>query len=127
MYDERQNRQEVTVRTFLRSLLTLLKNKAFLIHALAYSCNLGIYSAIGTLLNPIVLSYFEVWIYCLFHYNKPTEILNQKFDFLPFKTLRLKDVYIKQRCWIHIYQTISMCPFSLDILNVDSYFLLNVK
>lgn len=60
MYDERLTRKAVTFKIFLKSIIDLLKNKAFLIHDFSYACNLGIYSAIGTLLNQYVLNYFEV-------------------------------------------------------------------
>ncbi|KAG5892088.1 hypothetical protein JTB14_011989 [Gonioctena quinquepunctata] len=58
MLQERSNRQEVTLSVFMGSIRALMTNKAFLIHVLCYGCNLGIYSAIGTLLNQFVLNYF---------------------------------------------------------------------
>ncbi|KAJ8938162.1 hypothetical protein NQ318_011927 [Aromia moschata] len=57
--EERENKELVTFPVFLGSLKTLLKNKPFLIHTAAYGFCYGIFSAIGTLLNQFILSYFE--------------------------------------------------------------------
>ncbi|CAH1969779.1 unnamed protein product [Acanthoscelides obtectus] len=57
---ERENKEVVNFKVFLKSLKTLFKNNAFLIHAFSYGLNLAIYSAIGTLLNQFILNYFEV-------------------------------------------------------------------
>lgn len=69
MYDERQNRQEVTLQMFITSLKDLLKNKAFLIHFLAYSCSFGVYTTFATFLNQFVLEYFEVSFFRLLKIN----------------------------------------------------------
>ncbi|CAG9833398.1 unnamed protein product [Diabrotica balteata] len=58
MLEERQNRQTVTFKSFIGSIKSLLQNKSFLLHNLGYSCNIGIYSSIGTLLNQLILNYF---------------------------------------------------------------------
>ncbi|KAJ8921574.1 hypothetical protein NQ315_010479 [Exocentrus adspersus] len=57
--DERDNKEEVTLSVFLSSLKSLLKNKPFLIHTTSYGFCYGIFSAIGTLMNPYILNYFE--------------------------------------------------------------------
>ncbi|KAJ8967431.1 hypothetical protein NQ314_002879 [Rhamnusium bicolor] len=57
--DERENKEDVTLSVFFKSLKTLLKNKSFLIHTVAYGFCYGIFSAIGTLLNQFILNYFE--------------------------------------------------------------------
>nr|XP_023024267.1 uncharacterized MFS-type transporter C09D4.1-like [Leptinotarsa decemlineata] len=58
MFEERNNRNEVTIFLFAKSFELLMKNKAFHVHNVAFGCNLGIYTAIGTFLNQFVLSYF---------------------------------------------------------------------
>lgn len=57
--EQKANKEEVTLSGFIGSIKTLVKNKSFLLHCISYSCCIGIYTTIGTLLNPIVLSYFE--------------------------------------------------------------------
>jgi hypothetical protein len=39
--------------------MDLCTNIPFVIHVIAYGINIGVFSAIGTLLNPIVLQYFS--------------------------------------------------------------------
>ncbi|CAG9768816.1 unnamed protein product [Ceutorhynchus assimilis] len=56
--EERKQAQEVTMRTFLKSLKDLITNKGFCIQMMGYGISYGIFSAFGTLLNPFVLSYF---------------------------------------------------------------------
>ena len=40
-------------------MLVLAKNVPFLIHVMAYGINIGVFSAIGTLLNQLILLYFK--------------------------------------------------------------------
>ncbi|XP_074647757.1 choline/ethanolamine transporter flvcr2a-like isoform X2 [Tubulanus polymorphus] len=51
--------EAATHEDYKASLLRLLKNSNFLLLTLTYGINTGCYYAIGTLLNPIVLFYFE--------------------------------------------------------------------
>ncbi|XP_074030442.1 choline/ethanolamine transporter flvcr2a isoform X3 [Leptinotarsa decemlineata] len=41
------------------SMKSMLRNKGFLIHMLAFSMNMGVSTAVGTLLNQFILQYFE--------------------------------------------------------------------
>ncbi|XP_056637621.1 uncharacterized MFS-type transporter C09D4.1-like isoform X1 [Diorhabda sublineata] len=59
MLEKRTVRQEVTLSGFFGSIKVLIKNKGFMLHTIAYSCCIGIFTSIGTLLNQIILSYFE--------------------------------------------------------------------
>lgn len=58
--EERTHIEQVTMKTFLKVLRLLVKNKGFMVQILGYSISYGIFSAFGTLLNQIVLSYFPV-------------------------------------------------------------------
>ncbi|CAH1102513.1 unnamed protein product [Psylliodes chrysocephalus] len=58
MFEERENRKNVTTKVFVESIKTLLQNKAFMLHTLCYGCIVAIFSSIGTLLNQFILSYF---------------------------------------------------------------------
>lgn len=60
MYEEKLNKEKVTLSVFMKSVKHLLLNKSFLIHTISYGCNVGIFSAIATLLNQFILNYFEV-------------------------------------------------------------------
>ncbi|XP_060524322.1 heme transporter FLVCR2-like isoform X2 [Cylas formicarius] len=56
--EERRQVELVTLRTFLRSVKGLLKNKAFVMQMFGYGICYGIFSAFGTLLNQFILYYF---------------------------------------------------------------------
>nr|XP_023027186.1 feline leukemia virus subgroup C receptor-related protein 2-like [Leptinotarsa decemlineata] len=58
MFEERNNRNDVTVSVFVKSLKDLMKNEAFHVHNIAFGLNVAIYCVIGTFLNQLVLSYF---------------------------------------------------------------------
>ncbi|XP_074030376.1 choline/ethanolamine transporter flvcr2a-like [Leptinotarsa decemlineata] len=58
MFEKRNQRNEVTVSSFMKSFKLLMNNKAFHVHNIAFGCNLGIFSVIGTLMNQCVLNYF---------------------------------------------------------------------
>ncbi|XP_074030363.1 choline/ethanolamine transporter flvcr2b isoform X2 [Leptinotarsa decemlineata] len=58
MFEERINKKHITFSIFVKSIKILIKNKFFLLHLVAFGCNYGVYSVIGTLLNQIVLNYF---------------------------------------------------------------------
>lgn len=45
---------------FLQSLKNLLKNRSYVLLTLAYGINVGIFYAISTLLNQIILEYYPV-------------------------------------------------------------------
>lgn len=45
---------------FLQSLKNLLKNRSYVLLTLAYGINVGIFYAISTLLNQIILDYYPV-------------------------------------------------------------------
>lgn len=61
--NERQTRKEVTFKTFCQSLKLLFKNKGFVIHMAAYGINIGVSSAVGTLLSQFIVAYFQVKVY----------------------------------------------------------------
>ncbi|XP_074030375.1 uncharacterized MFS-type transporter C09D4.1 isoform X2 [Leptinotarsa decemlineata] len=58
MFEERNQRNKVTVSSFVKSFKHLMNNKAFHVHNIAYGCIMGIFSVLGTLLSQFVLSYF---------------------------------------------------------------------
>ncbi|XP_074030371.1 uncharacterized MFS-type transporter C09D4.1 isoform X1 [Leptinotarsa decemlineata] len=58
MFEKRNQRNKVTMSSFLESFKHLMNNKAFYLHSIAFGCILGIYSVNGTLLNQFVLNYF---------------------------------------------------------------------
>nr|XP_023022205.1 uncharacterized MFS-type transporter C09D4.1-like [Leptinotarsa decemlineata] len=60
MFEERNQRNKVTVSSFVKSFKHLMNNKAFHVHNIAYGCIMGIFSVLGTLLSQFVLSYFPI-------------------------------------------------------------------
>lgn len=57
--EERSRTEKFSTKLFLRSILKLAKNVPFVIHVIAYGINIGVFSAVGTLLNQLVLQYFN--------------------------------------------------------------------
>lgn len=55
----RHQKEEFDTRLFFSSISNLFHNKGFLIHMVAYSINIAVFSAVGTLLNQFILQYFE--------------------------------------------------------------------
>ncbi|KAJ3627392.1 hypothetical protein MTP99_014772 [Tenebrio molitor] len=56
---ERSRTEKFSTKSFFVSIMDLCTNIPFVIHVIAYGINIGVFSAIGTLLNPIVLQYFS--------------------------------------------------------------------
>ncbi|KAI4454467.1 major facilitator superfamily protein-related [Holotrichia oblita] len=54
----RLNKSEFTNKEFLNSYKSLLTNKPFMVLMFAYGINIGVFAALGTMLNQFVLSYF---------------------------------------------------------------------
>ncbi|RZC37108.1 putative MFS-type transporter C09D4.1, partial [Asbolus verrucosus] len=57
-YEERSKQEKFSTKAFLDSVKVILTNKAFMIHVIAYGINIGVFSAVGPLLNQVVLQYF---------------------------------------------------------------------
>ncbi|GJQ81226.1 hypothetical protein Trydic_g20445 [Trypoxylus dichotomus] len=57
--DLKSNRTESFNKIFLKSYKSLSTNKSFLLHAISFGINLGVYVTVCTLLNQFVLEYFE--------------------------------------------------------------------
>ncbi|KAJ3665624.1 hypothetical protein Zmor_001113 [Zophobas morio] len=57
--EERSRTDKFSTKAFFESMLVLAKNVPFLIHVMAYGINIGVFSAIGTLLNQLILLYFK--------------------------------------------------------------------
>ncbi|CAG9856708.1 unnamed protein product [Phyllotreta striolata] len=55
----RDSKDDFTNEAFFSSLKDLCTNKAFLVLMVAYGINIGVYSAVSTLLNQIILQYYE--------------------------------------------------------------------
>ena len=49
--------------SFCLSVKRLLSNTGYLLLLLSYATNVGIFYAISTLLNPIILKHFPVWLF----------------------------------------------------------------
>ncbi|CAH0558762.1 unnamed protein product [Brassicogethes aeneus] len=56
---EREIDREFETKKFFISIKDLFLNKAFVIHVVAFSINIGVFSGIGTLLAQFILFYFE--------------------------------------------------------------------
>lgn len=56
----RETKEEFDTKTFFISVKKLFTNKAFNIFAVAYSIEIAVFSAFGTLLTQYVLNFFEV-------------------------------------------------------------------
>nr|CAI5840952.1 unnamed protein product [Callosobruchus analis] len=54
-----KDKTEFKSSDFFQSIKQLFLNKGFLIHMCAYGINIGVFSAIGTLLSQFILQYFE--------------------------------------------------------------------
>ncbi|EFA11809.1 uncharacterized MFS-type transporter C09D4.1 [Tribolium castaneum] len=57
--EERNRTENFSTKSFFQSILVLLKNVPFVIHVVAFGVNIGVFSAVGTLLNQLVLRYFK--------------------------------------------------------------------
>ncbi|XP_057667825.1 uncharacterized MFS-type transporter C09D4.1-like isoform X1 [Diorhabda carinulata] len=55
----RRQKEEFDTRLFFTSIVKLFRNKGFVIHMVAYSINIAVFSAVGTLLNQFILQFFE--------------------------------------------------------------------
>ncbi|XP_072394876.1 uncharacterized MFS-type transporter C09D4.1-like isoform X2 [Diabrotica undecimpunctata] len=55
----RLNKQEFDTSVFFKSIKKLFLNRGFVIHMVAYSINIAVFSAVGTLLNQFILQFFE--------------------------------------------------------------------
>ncbi|XP_050512591.1 uncharacterized MFS-type transporter C09D4.1-like isoform X2 [Diabrotica virgifera virgifera] len=55
----RLNKQEFDTSVFFKSIRDLFLNRGFVIHMVAYSINIAVFSAVGTLLNQFILQFFE--------------------------------------------------------------------
>lgn len=67
---ERNEEKKFTMSGFVSSVMVILTNKDFMIHNLAYGINIGVFSAVGTLLNQLVLQYFKVPTNLIFQFEK---------------------------------------------------------
>jgi len=57
------NQTENNVQLFKNSIISLLKNRNYLLILISYGINVGAFYAISTLLNPIISEYYEVRIF----------------------------------------------------------------
>ncbi|XP_066256664.1 heme transporter FLVCR1-like [Euwallacea similis] len=57
---QQRYRSEVpeTFKVYVKCFVSLFKNNGFTLHTIAYGINIGVFAAIGTLLNQIILEYF---------------------------------------------------------------------
>ncbi|XP_050313603.1 uncharacterized MFS-type transporter C09D4.1-like [Anthonomus grandis grandis] len=56
--ERRRNPSSLSFSKYLGFFLNLFKNRGFVFHTIAYGINIGVFAAIGTLLNQFILEYF---------------------------------------------------------------------
>ncbi|XP_076253573.1 choline/ethanolamine transporter flvcr2a-like [Rhynchophorus ferrugineus] len=56
-WDERK-KEQLDMRQYLKAYKKLFHNRGFVFHTIAYGINIGVFAAIGTLLNQFILEYF---------------------------------------------------------------------